>query len=556
MILLLLLLLLLLLGSTDADWYDADKVLPETATNYSAEPNLQQHVPKAMAMDVANKGQLEMATDEGEDNDDDSHEEMDEGEDNDDGSSSSSSSSSFPGDMKCDKSSSSVDKQFCRTCTFLNATTNITCEICEELLCDPSSEEQSLPLLSRSVRTRNPVNRYGFVPPERPDAPERPMSLAENQSTTGFQNLGNTCYMNSTLRLLNIIREDVEKVLNKEQGPLHDEIRHIWKHCADEKNKKTAYCMKNFFREFVKCDKSMIKSSNERKEEEEEEEDEWLEVDWEEMQEPFLFLKHMLKIVLNKEEMQKSYFWAYTTTYSECNFCKKTQSESRRGENVPFYELEVQGKQSIPQAIIEGALKIEDPEPQKCDLCYESEIDKRAKEAELKKREYKDVEWQFPNSRTCTHSSQWSITDDQDFIIVEIKRNLLYASGKLKEQCYKFPSDKDISIPGNGKWKLVAVLLYVSFGNRAGEGSRGHYYVITEEGAYDDDNIEYDKERLICLKKIGYENHSFGKARAHMFVLKRTEYSSPADMSSLIRTTAHSDLDVDGVGTKRGRSLR
>ena len=49
--------------------------------------------------------------------------------------------------------------------------------------------------------------------------------------------------------------------------------------------------------------------------------------------------------------------------------------------------------------------------------------------------------------------------------------------------------------------------------------------------------------------------HTFGKARAHMFVLKRTEASSPADMSSLIRT-ANSDLDVDGAGTKRGRSQR
>ena len=116
------------------------------------------------------------------------------------------------------------------------------------------------------------------------------------------------------------------------------------------------------------------------------------------------------------------------------------------------------------------------------------------------------MEWQFPDSRTAIFSSQWSITDDQDFIIIEIKRNLT-PSGKLKELCYKFPTDKDISIPGNGKWKLVAVLLYVSFSNHAGEGSSGHYYFITEEGAYDDDKIEYNKQRLICLKKTGYETH-------------------------------------------------
>ena len=156
-----------------------------------------------------------------------------------------------------------------------------SCEICHRLLCIPpeqygfdareqepheqkSSEEQSLPLLSRPPRVSRPVQRLGFEVTPNPEGSNVQMSRAENQSTTGFRNLGNTCYINSTLRLLNITRKDIEKVLNKEEGPLHAEIRKIWKHCADEKNKKTAYCMKNFFREFVECDISMIKSSNEK----------------------------------------------------------------------------------------------------------------------------------------------------------------------------------------------------------------------------------------------------------------------------------------------------
>jgi hypothetical protein len=290
------------------------------------------------------------------------------------------------------------------------------------------------------------------------------------------------------------------------------QLSSLWDFLRSEEKNTSSYCMKAYLTTFI--DLYACRGLHAR--------------DWNNQQDAEEFVNVFFQLLFNNytgHYMPDDGFHGIQEindyTYSQCTKCLETQ---QKGKTISPHHIVVispdEGKNNklsfkeLLEYTMQGDNSFQSE--QQCSLCVE-EIKTKISSAnegcvELEKLGY---------SREMTHTMCWKIREDQDFILVLVKKQPFGINTRKRH--FSLPQG-DFAIKGNGMWTVWAVLLYTGRGH--GTKAWGHYYVIDTKGKFDDEHVYYDKNLLSTLSSKGFHQDttsgSTGNGYIEMVLLKRT----------------------------------
>jgi hypothetical protein len=388
--------------------------------------------------------------------------------------------------------------------------------------------------LGRGKRTKIPVDRY--------DGNKQDPKIARFGTSGGSTSVvpkeiglhnsnGNLCYINSMMRILfyatdGSLERLLKTITHHSSAPLDhfiQQLSSLWDFLRSEEKNTSRYCMKAYLTAF----KELYTSRGLTKR------------NWEMQQDAEEYVNVFFELLFNnyrRPYMPDDGFHGIEEingyTYTQCTKCSKIQP---KGETTSPHHVVVispddgtNNKLSFKELLeytMQGVTSVE-PE-QQCSRCVDEIKKKISSDNEapdstqtVKERIHAELE-KLGYSRAMTHKMCWKIREDQDFILVLVKKQ---TNGERTRKMHFLLPQGDFAIKENGMWNVWAVLLYTGQGHGATAG--GHYYVIDTKGKCDDEQVYYDKNLLSTLSAKGFHqdftSDSTGNGYIEMVLLKRT----------------------------------
>jgi hypothetical protein len=223
--------------------------------------------------------------------------------------------------------------------------------------------------------------------------------------------------------------------------------------------------------------------------------------------------------------------------YTECSHCNKTQEASTtypRNHTLMIATSDASSYKVDFETILNHKMKsIEKVSGQSCALCSEDKKNRNLKENCSPENGNKDEEINEASEnedkksesiRDCYFKSNYIFGADQKYVLVSMTKALRGNYEDTRKIHYQLPVG-DFNLRGYGWFKVWAVLLYN--GEKSGDRSSGHYYVMNDNGMYDDHIVHYNPDYFDNLKKKGFHSVLQGKhGYIVMLVLKRSDSSN------------------------------
>jgi hypothetical protein len=223
--------------------------------------------------------------------------------------------------------------------------------------------------------------------------------------------------------------------------------------------------------------------------------------------------------------------------YTECSHCNKTQEASTtypRNHTLMIATSDASSYKVDFETILNHKMKsIEKVSGQSCALCSEDKKNRNLKENCSPENGNKDEEINEASEnedkksesiRDCYFKSNYIFGADQKYVLVSMTKALRGNYEDTRKIHYQLPVG-DFNLRGYGWFKVWAVLLYN--GGKSGDRSSGHYYVMNDNGMYDDHIVHYNPDYFDNLKKKGFHSVLQGKhGYIVMLVLKRSDSSN------------------------------
>jgi len=381
--------------------------------------------------------------------------------------------------------------------------------------------------------------------------PERYGHMSTKQATTstgrisvealqiGLKNgNGTMCYMNGMLRLwfyasggsLESLVEKVAQERSTHGTPIDDFIQQLdslWVFFRNEGKNTSSYCMKALFKSFEDLYNHRHRGLSD--------------FNWNEQQfalDFFMMVFNLLFPSRNDADANDGFGVCdvIEKTYTECSVCSFKQTKSSSLEASNFMIANIDASAFGPNKRKINFLEMMKLKPvevisQQCSDCVS-----RIKNNPKRKHDGQsvDVVEQLNGlrmTRECHCKTKCLIDPLQQFVLITIPK--LHAHHQNTQSKHISLPQGKFELPNNGYWEVRAVLLYT--GKRCGVGSSGHYYVITADGKFDDENVYYDHNFFENVKRNGYINDENGTpAYIDMLVLKSVPSSDPLLSTNIV----------------------
>jgi hypothetical protein len=405
----------------------------------------------------------------------------------------------------------------------------------------PTSSSSSISSSSTSTQLGKRVikqpERYGHMSTKQATTSTGRISVEALQ--IGLKNgNGTMCYMNGMLRLwfyasggsLESLVEKVAQERSTHGKPIDDFIQQLdslWVFFRNGKKNRSSYCMKALFKSFQDLYDHRHRGLSA--------------FNWNEQQfalDFFMMVFNLLFPSRNDADANDGFGVCdvIEKTYTECSVCsfKQTKSSSLEASNFMIANIDASafGPNKLKINFLE-MIKLKPVEviSQQCSDCVS-----RIKSNPKRKHDGQSVDAAeqlngLRMTRECHFKTKCLIDPLQQFVLITIPK--LHAHHQNTQSKHiPLPPGK-FELPNNGYWEVWAVLLYT--GKRCGVGSSGHYYVITADGKFDDENVYYDADFFNKVKRNGYINDENGtSAYIDMLVLKSVPSSNPLLSTNIV----------------------
>ena len=375
-----------------------------------------------------------------------------------------------------------------------------------------------------------------------PQSNQQPTSQDRTSGITQQVGLVNStrtlCYINGTLRMLFYATGGSLDCLLKKIGDdddelqpnalllrnFVDELKSLWSFLS-EQHISDSYNMMGLFNTFVECAES--KNLGDR-------------AYWLEQQDTGDFLRALFAILKNPDLHEQGVVFGNTgierVIYTKCSHCNNTQDAATQYTHnhtltIPPITTSDSSHTVHFETILNHKMKsIHKESEQPCDLCSVQKKNRKLEKNCSSENGNNDEETNEASEnqdkksvsiRDCYFKSNYNFGTRQKYVLVSMGKVLRKDFQSTRLIHYKLPVG-DFNLRGYGWFKVWAALLYT--GQKAGNSSSGHYYVMNDNGIYDDEIVNYNPKYFDNLKKKGFHTVRGGNnGYIVMLVLKRSD---------------------------------